>query len=129
MKRLAANKELKLGQFIQIGLWWGAAIGFVASLAGLATVKWWSRPHTAVYPDLSPPSLQAIRWTWLFAVAATLVVPAPIIVPPVQLNLSVTLTEPVPPKKPLDIFAPAVVLSVALKLAVPPAMFVKPATS
>lgn len=72
VKRLASGKSLKLEHYIQIGVWWGAAAGFLASLVGLATVKWWSLPQAAVYPDLQPPSRTVVRWTWCFAVAATL---------------------------------------------------------
>ena len=72
VRRLAAGKDLKLDQFIQIGLWWGAAAGLGATSLSLATVRWWSRPHTAVYPNLHPPSPAAVRWTWLFALAAVL---------------------------------------------------------
>ncbi len=69
-KRLAAAKPLKLEHFIQIGLWWGAAASFGASLIALATVTWWSRPHTAIHPDLHPPGPKALRWTMIFALAA-----------------------------------------------------------
>ena len=71
-RRLSAGKELKLEHFIQIGMWWGAAVGFLASIAGLATVQGWSRPHTAVYPELRPPTHRVLRWTWVFAGAAVL---------------------------------------------------------
>ena len=70
VKRLAAAKPLKVEHFIQLGLWWGALAGLGAALFGLATVKWWARPHTAVYPDLHPPGPRAMRWTLLFALAA-----------------------------------------------------------
>ncbi len=72
VKRLASGRSLKLEHYIQIGVWWGAAAGFLASLVGLATVKWWSLPQAAVYPDLQPPSRTVVRWTWFFAIAATL---------------------------------------------------------
>ena len=72
VKRLATGKSLKLEHFIQIGVWWGVAAGFLASLVALATVKWWSLPQAAVYPDLEPPSRRAVRWTWFFAAAAML---------------------------------------------------------
>lgn len=72
VKRLTAGKELKVEQFVQVGVWWGAAAGFLASLIALATVRWWSRPHTAPFPDLQPASRSMVRWTWIFALAATL---------------------------------------------------------
>lgn len=72
VKRVASGKSLKLEHYIQIGVWWGAAAGFLASLVGLVTVKWWSLPQAAVYPDLQPPSRTVVRWTWCFAIAATL---------------------------------------------------------
>ena len=72
VKRVASGKSFKLEHYIQIGVWWGAAAGFIASLVGLATVKWWSLPQAGVYPDLQPPSRTALRWTWFFAFAATL---------------------------------------------------------
>ena len=53
-------------------LWWGAAAGMAAVLVGLASAKWWSLPHIAVFPRLRPPSRSIVRWTWLFALAATL---------------------------------------------------------
>ncbi len=69
-KRLASGKPLKLEQLITLGLWWGALTAWLAALFALATVKWWSRPQTAVYPDLQPPTTRAVRWTWAFALAA-----------------------------------------------------------
>ena len=77
VKRLAAGRDLKLDQFIQIGVWWGAAAGLVGALLGVATLRLWSRPHIGVYPDLCPPSRKAIRWTWLLVLAATLLAIAP----------------------------------------------------
>ena len=71
-KRLASGKPLKLEQFITTGLWWGALTGLLATLIGLGTVKWWSRPQVPVFPDLHAPSLKAVRWTWFFALIAML---------------------------------------------------------
>lgn len=69
-KRLASGKALKLEQLIPYGLWWGALVAWGAAGFALATVRWWSRPHTAVFPDLQPPGPRAGKWTMIFAIAA-----------------------------------------------------------
>lgn len=69
-KRIAAGKELKLDQFITIGVWWGCLLGWIGTLIGLATSRWWGRPQSGVHPDLSPPGAKAVKWTLIFALAA-----------------------------------------------------------
>jgi len=69
IKRLTSAEPLRLEDFIQMGVWWGAAAGCIAALVALATFKWWSRPQTATHPDLSPPGPKAVRWTLAFALA------------------------------------------------------------
>ncbi|MDB6071266.1 MAG: rane protein-like protein [Verrucomicrobiales bacterium] len=70
IKRIAAGKSLRLEHFIVIGLWWGCLLGWIGTLIGLATSRWWGRPQTGIHPDLNPIGPKAAKWTLIFAMAA-----------------------------------------------------------
>ena len=71
--RWASEKGPRLDDFIDVGMWWGAAVALAVMAVLLLAQRWWSLPAAPVFPDGGKPVIAPAsrRWVWIMLAAAT----------------------------------------------------------